>query len=241
MWAYIVLHELPYDDPARLERRVLVDYPIAVDRALFGRAPTPVLQRALRPRGRTHGARPRARLRALGLVRPAARRGGLDPVAPPRALPAVGGADVRGVRPRARRVLPGADRASVVGRGAGPHPGNAQDHGGRGPAGLGPLLVAAVRFSGRKSARGHALAAFRHLTDGGPRARRGEPGGRAPSGWAYAGTLGFALVYLGEHYVVDLVAGAALAEGIRAGGPRATPALAAVRAHGPGARAQGRA
>ena len=47
MWAYIVLHELPYDDPARLERRVHVDYPIAVDRALFGRPPTPVLQRAL--------------------------------------------------------------------------------------------------------------------------------------------------------------------------------------------------
>ena len=35
MWAYIVLHELPYDDPARLERRVRVDYPIAVDRALL--------------------------------------------------------------------------------------------------------------------------------------------------------------------------------------------------------------
>ena len=47
MWAYIVLHELPYDDPARLERRVQVDYPIKVDRALFGRPPTPVLQRAL--------------------------------------------------------------------------------------------------------------------------------------------------------------------------------------------------
>ena len=29
-------------------------------------------------------------------------------------------------------------------------------------------------------------------------------------GWTYAATLGFALVYLGEHYVVDLLAGAAL-------------------------------
>jgi membrane-associated phospholipid phosphatase len=48
------------------------------------------------------------------------------------------------------------------------------------------------------------------------------------AGWTYAATLGFALVYLGEHYVADLVAGAALAEGIRAAGPRATPALAAV-------------
>ena len=27
------------------------------------------------------------------------------------------------------------------------------------------------------------------------------------AGWAYAGVLGFALVYLGEHYVVDLAAG----------------------------------
>ena len=25
-----------------------------------------------------------------------------------------------------------------------------------------------------------------------------------PSGWAYSLTLGFALVYLGEHYVTDL-------------------------------------
>jgi membrane-associated phospholipid phosphatase len=49
--------------------------------------------------------------------------------------------------------------------------------------------------------------------------------GRGPGavGWAYASTLGFALVYLGEHYAIDLIAGAALAEGIRAGAPRATP------------------
>ena len=31
-------------------------------------------------------------------------------------------------------------------------------------------------------------------------------------GWTYAATLGLALVYLGEHYVVDLAAGLALAE-----------------------------
>jgi hypothetical protein len=35
-------------------------------------------------------------------------------------------------------------------------------------------------------------------------------------------------VYLGEHYVVDLAAGAALVEGIRAAAPRATPAIEAV-------------
>jgi membrane-associated phospholipid phosphatase len=49
-------------------------------------------------------------------------------------------------------------------------------------------------------------------------------------GWAYAGTLGFALVYLGEHYVVDLLAGLALAEAVRRQGHRAAPALRAVAA-----------
>ena len=43
-------------------------------------------------------------------------------------------------------------------------------------------------------------------------------------GWAYTATLGTALVYLGEHYVVDLAAGLALAEGVRLGAPGAEPA-----------------
>jgi membrane-associated phospholipid phosphatase len=42
-------------------------------------------------------------------------------------------------------------------------------------------------------------------------------------GWTYTLLLGLALVYLGEHYVVDLAAGLALAEGVRAGAPVATP------------------
>jgi membrane-associated phospholipid phosphatase len=49
-------------------------------------------------------------------------------------------------------------------------------------------------------------------------------------GWTYAGALGVALVYLGEHYVVDLAAGLALAEGIRRAGPVAGPLLARVSA-----------
>jgi membrane-associated phospholipid phosphatase len=44
-------------------------------------------------------------------------------------------------------------------------------------------------------------------------------------GWTYALTLGFALVYLGEHYVVDLLAGFALAEGVRRYGQLAAPGL----------------
>ena len=42
-------------------------------------------------------------------------------------------------------------------------------------------------------------------------------------GWTYAGLLGLALVYLGEHYAIDLVGGALLAEAVQRGAPRATP------------------
>jgi membrane-associated phospholipid phosphatase len=35
------------------------------------------------------------------------------------------------------------------------------------------------------------------------------------AGWGYALTLGFALVYLGEHYVIDLIAGGALVGVVR--------------------------
>jgi membrane-associated phospholipid phosphatase len=43
-------------------------------------------------------------------------------------------------------------------------------------------------------------------------------------GWAYTLTLGFGLVYLGEHYVVDLLAGIALSEGLWRAAPRMGPA-----------------
>jgi membrane-associated phospholipid phosphatase len=43
-------------------------------------------------------------------------------------------------------------------------------------------------------------------------------------GWTYTVTLGLALVYLGEHYAADLVAGAALTEAIRREAPRTAPA-----------------
>jgi membrane-associated phospholipid phosphatase len=42
-------------------------------------------------------------------------------------------------------------------------------------------------------------------------------------GWGYTGLLGLALVYLGEHYVVDLIGGVALAETVRRAAPRVTP------------------
>jgi membrane-associated phospholipid phosphatase len=43
-------------------------------------------------------------------------------------------------------------------------------------------------------------------------------------GSCYAATLGLALVYLGEHYLVDLLGGALLEESVQAAAPRAMPA-----------------
>jgi hypothetical protein len=45
-------------------------------------------------------------------------------------------------------------------------------------------------------------------------------------GWAYTAALGVALVYLGEHYAIDLVAGLALTESVSRVAPHAVPAAA---------------
>jgi membrane-associated phospholipid phosphatase len=48
------------------------------------------------------------------------------------------------------------------------------------------------------------------------------------AGWAYAAALGFGLVYLGEHYVIDLIAGVALVIAVRKGERYAEPAALAL-------------
>jgi membrane-associated phospholipid phosphatase len=62
---------------------------------------------------------------------------------------------------------------------------------------------------------GTSVMAARILSQVGPR--------HAALGWLYALLLGFGLVYLGEHYVIDLMAGLALAEGIWRVAPRIEP------------------
>ena len=64
---------------------------------------------------------------------------------------------------------------------------------------------------------GTSVMAARILSQVGPRP--------AALGWAYAATLGFGLVYLGEHYVIDLLAGLLLAESIWRVAPRVEPML----------------
>jgi hypothetical protein len=227
MWAYIVLHELPHDDPERLERRVHVDYPLAVDRALFGRTPTPVLQRALRSGEsptvldhalvwvhwawflQPHAAaayilwrHPRRFPRSATLLCAVFDLGlvgyFLVPTAPP------WWAAEQGRIPGMRRIMVDVGQQawgrlwSPLYRVLGGNPLAAM-----------PSLHFAT-----------SLMAAHTLADTGP--------GAGAIGWAYVGTLGFALVYLGEHYVVDLAAGAALTEGVRAAAPRVAPALGAV-------------
>ncbi len=57
-------------------------------------------------------------------------------------------------------------------------------------------------------------------------------------GFTYAAVLGLALVYLGEHYLADLVAGAALTETIRAAAPRLRGPPGRCPAPGPAATAR---
>jgi hypothetical protein len=48
-------------------------------------------------------------------------------------------------------------------------------------------------------------------------------------GWTYALVLGFALVYLGEHYVTDLLAGLVLAVSVKAVEPSLRGPVARLR------------
>ena len=47
-------------------------------------------------------------------------------------------------------------------------------------------------------------------------------------GWTYVAAASFAIVYLGEHYVADVVVGLAIAELVRRGEPFAAPVVRAV-------------
>jgi hypothetical protein len=227
MWAYIVMHELPYDDPTRLERRVQVGYPIAVDRALFGCAPTPVLQRALaREAGPTpldhllvyahwawfvqpHAAAayilwrhpqrfPRSAVLICAVFDLGLAGYFLVPTAPPWWAAEQG--RIQGMR----RIMVDVGQ-QVWGRLWQPL---------YGFLGGNPLAaMPSLHFAS-------SLMAAHVLREASPVA--------GAVGIAYAATLGFALVYLGEHYVVDLLAGAALVEGIRAAAPHAAPAIEAI-------------
>ena len=224
MWAFTVIHELPYDDPERLRARLRVRYPIRIDRALGGgRLPTHRLQHALASddgvRARdaflsiVHWAwflQPHAALlwiilreeesfpRAARQMAAAFDVGCAVYMAVPTAPPWWAGENGYTNGP-VRRIM------VEVGK---PMWGKAweplyQSLGGNPWAAMPSLHFATS-----------ALAAILL-------AETGRDAGAA--GWGYALTLGFALVYLGEHYVVDLLAGAAIVALIRRGEPLVAP------------------
>ncbi len=225
MWAYYAHYDMPDDDLDRLLRRTRVDYPIAIDRLLGrGQLPTARLQRALGAPGhlRPHDL-------ALSLVHWSwfsVPHGALTfiLVRHPQRFPHSAclmaatfdlGCVVYWAVPTAPPWY-----AAQIGR----------------IAPLRRIMVEAGRRFWRglwrplyDSLEGNPFAAMPSLHFGTSvmTARILWEVGRVPGaiGWAYAVTLGFGLVYLGEHYVADLIAGLALSEGVRLAAPAARPLL----------------
>lgn len=228
MWAFIVIHELPYDEPERLERRVHVRYPIDCDRLLgLGTQPTVRLQRSLGRPGRAtaldhvlvwvhwlwfaepHAAaawilwrRPERFTRSALMICSLFDLGAIVYFALPTAPP--WWAAQQGHLPGVRRIM-GEVGERTWGRLWMP----LYDFLGGNPVAAMPSLHFAS-----------SVMAAVMLSESGPV--------EGTLGWTYAGVLGFALVYLGEHYLVDLLAGLGLAWAVLYLGPRSRGALARV-------------
>ncbi len=224
MWAFTMAHEIPYDDPEALRRRLRSRYPIAVDRAIGGgQLPNVRLQRALArlPRGglvdrvltwvhwlwfvepylalalillRDNDRFPRAARQMAAVFDIGCAVYFAAPTAPPWWSSQQGVTDEE-----VRRIM------VEVGE---------ETWGSAWPAMYGALggnpwaAMPSLHFA-------TSLAAALSLAEAGKV--------EGAIGWGYAGTLGFALVYLGEHYVTDLIAGAALVALVRRGEPLAEP------------------
>jgi membrane-associated phospholipid phosphatase len=228
MWAYIASYEMPHDDPDRLARRARIDYPIAADRVLgLGELPTVRLQRAFSEPGKVNRFErllamchwvwfaaphlsmayvlvrrpdkfPRAAARMYAVFDVGAVFYWAIPTAPPWYAAAEGRLRDDG-RVAVRRTM--------------------MEYA---PEFWGPLFQPLYTFLG-----GNPLAAmpslhFASSLMGAHVLSEVDPVAGAV-GWTYASMLGLGLVYLGEHYLIDLVAGAALTESVRAAAPALTP------------------
>jgi membrane-associated phospholipid phosphatase len=247
MWAYLAAYEMPNDDPQALRDRVHVKYPIHVDRVIgLGRIPTQRLQEAFSTKGEINRferalvwchwswfAVPHLAVAYTALRKPqqlgtaAARMYAvfdlgatvywLLPTAPPWWAAAHGYIEhldgaVRVGESGHRYDMTSAPlpvRRMMLEYGEqfwGSRWNDLYDVLGGNPLAAMPSLHFAT-----------SLMAARLLTEAGPVA--------GAIGWTYAGTLGLALVYLGEHYAVDVLAGAALAETVHRSARPVTPAV----------------
>jgi membrane-associated phospholipid phosphatase len=230
MWAFTIAHELPYDDPEALRRRLRIEYPIAADRSIGrGELPNLRLQRGLsRPGGVTtldrvlsavhwawffyphltlvfvlaaHGDRfPRAARQMAATYDLGCALYFALPTAPPWWASENGYLDA-GEEVRRLMVDVGEDVW-----------GPAWDHLYEAAGGNPWAAMPSLHFA-------TSLMAALLLAEAGPIA--------GALGAGYAAALGFALVYLGEHYVTDLIAGAGLVVLVRRGEPLAEPLVEA--------------
>lgn len=228
MWAYLAAYELPHDDPERQRERVHVHYPIVIDRVLgLGEVPSVRLQRRFSRSGRItaperllvashwvwfgvpHGSLVYVLLRAPQRFPGAAARmytvfdlGAcaywIAPTAPPWWAAREG--MLRGRDGFVVRRMMSEFGAMFWGQRWEP----LYDLLGGNPLAAMPSLHFAT-----------SVMAARVLGEVGPIA--------GALGWAYTATLGISLVYLGEHYVADLIAGGLLAEAVQCASPRLGP------------------
>ena len=229
MWMFTLGHELPYDDPEAARRRLRVDYPIRADTLIGGgRLPSARLQNALAGLGRRNGVdrflswahwmwflEPHGSLAWILAKHPehfarSARQMSAVydlgcviymavPTAPPWWASEQGYTD-----DKVRRIM------QEVGE---------EEWGRAWPVLYGTLggnpwaAMPSLHFA-------TSLMAALLLAETGP--------AQGAFGWAYAGVLGFALVYLGEHYVTDLLAGAAIVIAVRRGERYVDPVAQAI-------------
>jgi len=241
MWAFTVIHELPYDRPDRLRDRLRVRYPIAVDRFIgAGELPNVRLQRAFSRQGEVtlldrvlaivHWAwflEPHAALAWILL-----RDGDRFPRAARQMAAAFDlGCTIYFALPTAPpwwaadhgyiAQEEGRESEEIVAAAATPHRlRRVMVEVGEGTWGRAwPTLYSSLGanpWAAMPSLHfGTSLLAAMLLSETGT-----VPG---MTGWTYAATLGFALVYLGEHYVVDLLVGAGVVAAVRRGEPLARP------------------
>lgn len=228
MWAFAVTHELPYDDPERLRQRLRVEYPIRIDRWIGrGELPNARLQRLLHrsPYGE-HVTRFAAWMHWIWFVQPYLA--------------------IFWILIRRYRDFPHSERqmSAVFDIGCAIYflaptapPWWSAENGFTGDDEIKRVMVefgeriwgpAWTRMFGTLGSNPWAAMPSLHFATALMAAiLLSDAGGRFQGtiGWGYAGALGFSLVYLGEHYVTDLLAGAAIVLAVRKGEPLARPLI----------------
>jgi membrane-associated phospholipid phosphatase len=231
MWAFTVVHEMPYDDPEALRSRLYTGYPIKVDSTIgAGRLPGSRLQCFLE--GRRHTAALDRFLTVthwLWFFEPYAILSWIL-VRHPENFP------------RAARQMAAVFDAGAFGYWAVPTapPWWASEQGYTNEPVRRIMVEVGQPLWGRywgplyKALGGNPWAAMPSLhfaTSLQGAVSLSESNCREGAvAWAYALTLGFGLVYLGEHYVTDLLAGAGLVGAVRRADPVFAPAVGRISA-----------